>query len=48
VDKNGLHRRRLRHHARRQARLQDGENFYIRDGIVIIPKNAILPAGTWI
>jgi len=26
----------------------DGENFYIRDGIVIIPKNAIIPAGTWI
>jgi glucose-1-phosphate adenylyltransferase len=26
----------------------DGENYYIRDGIVIIPKNAIIPAGTWI
>lgn len=26
----------------------DGENFYIRDGIVVIPKNAILPPGTWI
>jgi glucose-1-phosphate adenylyltransferase len=26
----------------------DGENFYIRDGIVIVPKNAVLPAGTWI
>lgn len=24
----------------------DGENYYIRDGIVIIPKNAVLPAGT--
>jgi glucose-1-phosphate adenylyltransferase len=24
----------------------DGENFYIRDGIVIIPKNAVLPPGT--
>jgi glucose-1-phosphate adenylyltransferase len=26
----------------------DGEHFYIRDGIVIIPKNAVIPAGTWI
>ena len=24
----------------------DGENFYIRDGIVVIPKNAVVPAGT--
>ena len=26
----------------------DGENFYIRDGIVIIPKNAVIPDGSWI
>ena len=26
----------------------DGPNFYIRDGIVIVPKNGTLPAGTWI
>ncbi|MGA3169802.1 MAG: glucose-1-phosphate adenylyltransferase [Chthoniobacteraceae bacterium] len=26
----------------------DGDNFYVRDGIVIIPKNAVLPQGTWI
>jgi glucose-1-phosphate adenylyltransferase len=26
----------------------DGENFYIRDGIIIIPKNAVIPDGTWI
>lgn len=26
----------------------DGDNFYIRDGIVIIPKNAVIPDGTWI
>jgi glucose-1-phosphate adenylyltransferase len=26
----------------------DGENFYIRDGIVIIPKNAVIPPGTWV
>jgi glucose-1-phosphate adenylyltransferase len=24
----------------------DGRNFYIRDGIVIIPKNAVIPDGT--
>ena len=26
----------------------DGENFYIRDGICCIPKDAIIPSGTWI
>jgi glucose-1-phosphate adenylyltransferase len=26
----------------------DGENFYIRDGIVIVPKNGVLAAGTWV
>ncbi len=26
----------------------DSENYYIRDGIVVIPKEAILPAGFWI
>jgi glucose-1-phosphate adenylyltransferase len=26
----------------------DGENFYIRDGIVIVPKGAVIPAETWI
>ncbi|MBN1944929.1 MAG: glucose-1-phosphate adenylyltransferase [Bradymonadales bacterium] len=24
----------------------DGDNFFIRDGVVVIPKNAIIPAGT--
>jgi glucose-1-phosphate adenylyltransferase len=24
----------------------DGVNYYIRDGIVVIPKNAIIPSGT--
>jgi glucose-1-phosphate adenylyltransferase len=31
-----------------KAENMDGENFYIRDGVVIVPKNASLPAGTWI
>jgi glucose-1-phosphate adenylyltransferase len=26
----------------------DGENYFIRDGIVVVPKNAIIPAGFWI
>jgi glucose-1-phosphate adenylyltransferase len=26
----------------------DGENFFIRDGIIIIPKNAVIPDGSWI
>jgi glucose-1-phosphate adenylyltransferase len=26
----------------------DGDNFFIRDGIVIIPKNAVIPDGSWI
>jgi glucose-1-phosphate adenylyltransferase len=24
----------------------DGRNFYVRDGIVVIPKNAVIPDGT--
>ena len=26
----------------------DGDNYFIRDGIVIVPKNAVIPAGFWI
>lgn len=26
----------------------DAENYFIRDGIVVVPKNAIIPAGVWI
>jgi len=26
----------------------DGEGFYLRDGIVVIPKNSVIPSGTWI
>ncbi|QQL44149.1 glucose-1-phosphate adenylyltransferase [Sulfuriroseicoccus oceanibius] len=26
----------------------DGENFFIRDGIVVIPKGAVIPSDTWI
>jgi glucose-1-phosphate adenylyltransferase len=24
----------------------DGANFFVRDGIVVIPKNAVIPSGT--
>lgn len=26
----------------------DGDNFYIRDGIVCVPKDAVIPSGTWV
>ncbi len=26
----------------------DSENFYIRDGVVVVPKNAVLPSGSWV
>ena len=26
----------------------DGDNFHIRDGVVVVPKNAVIPSGTWI
>jgi glucose-1-phosphate adenylyltransferase len=26
----------------------DGQHYYIRDGIVIIPKGAVIPDGTWV
>ena len=26
----------------------DADNYFIRDGIVVIPKNAVVPAGSWI
>ena len=26
----------------------DGANYFIRDGIVVVPKNAVIPAGFWI
>lgn len=26
----------------------DGDNFFIRDGVIIIPKNAVIPDGAWV
>ena len=48
IDKNARIGDGVRHHARRQAGELDGPNFYMRDGIVVMPKGAIIPDGTWI
>jgi glucose-1-phosphate adenylyltransferase len=26
----------------------DADNYFIRDGIIVVPKNAVIPAGFWI
>jgi glucose-1-phosphate adenylyltransferase len=26
----------------------DAENYFIRDGVIVVPKNAVIPNGTWI
>jgi glucose-1-phosphate adenylyltransferase len=26
----------------------DGDGYYVRDGIVVVPKNSVIPSGTWI
>jgi glucose-1-phosphate adenylyltransferase len=31
-----------------KAPTEDGPNYYIRDGVIVIPKNAVIPSGTWI
>ena len=31
-----------------KASTEDGPNDDIRDGVVVIPKNAVIPTGTWI
>jgi glucose-1-phosphate adenylyltransferase len=34
--------------SKRNAPNADGEGFYVRDGIVVIPKNSVIPDGTHI
>jgi hypothetical protein len=24
----------------------DGDNYYVRDGVIVVPKGAVIPAGT--
>jgi glucose-1-phosphate adenylyltransferase len=31
-----------------KAQNVDGTGYYIRDGVVVVPKNAVIPAGSWI
>ena len=46
IDKNAHIRENV--HIINEERIQnfDGPGYYIRDGIVIVPKNGILPSGT--
>jgi glucose-1-phosphate adenylyltransferase len=46
VDKNARVGRRVRIVNEKGERERDGGNFYIRDGVVLIPKNAVVPDGT--
>jgi glucose-1-phosphate adenylyltransferase len=46
IDKNVRIGRRVTIRAAGKAAEMDGPNFYVRDGIVIIPKGAVVPDGT--
>lgn len=46
VDKNARIGDRVRITPNGKAAELDGPNFYLRDGIVVIPKNAVIPDGT--
>ncbi len=46
IDKNARIGKNVRIENRSQHKDFDGGNYYIRDGIVIIPKNAVVPDGT--
>ena len=46
VDKNARVGRRVRIQNEKHERERDAANYHIRDGIVVIPKNAVIPDGT--
>jgi glucose-1-phosphate adenylyltransferase len=46
VDKNARIGRDVRITPEAKSGNVDGDNFYVRDGIVVIPKNAVVPDGT--
>jgi len=48
IDKNARIGNRVRISPEGKAENLDAENFYIRDGIVVIPKGAVIPNDTWI
>ncbi len=46
VDKNARIGRGVRLVNERGVQEADGENYYIRSGIIIVPKGAVVPDGT--
>lgn len=46
IDKNARIGQGVRIVNERNLRNHDGENFFVRDGIVIVPKNAVIPDGS--
>lgn len=46
IDKNARIGKGVKIINTRDAKEEDGENHYIRDGIVLVPKNAVIPDGT--
>ena len=46
IDKNARVGRGVRIVNERDVREKDGQGYYIRDGIVVVPKNAAIPDGT--
>ena len=46
LDKNARVGRGVKIENRAGARHLDGDNYFIREGIVIVPKNAVIPDGT--
>ncbi|QQY10186.1 MAG: glucose-1-phosphate adenylyltransferase [Candidatus Xiphinematobacter sp.] len=48
IDKNARIGDRVLISPRGKSQNLDGEGFYIRDGIVVVPKNSVIPAGTLI
>ena len=48
IDKNARIGNRVLISPHGKSQNLDGEGFYIRDGIVVVPKNSVIPAGTLI
>ncbi len=46
TDKNVRIGKDVKLHNERGVQEEDGENYHIRDGIILIPKNAVIPDGT--
>ena len=46
VDKNCRIGRNVQILNRRHVQEEDGDNYFIRDGIVVIPNEAVIPDGT--